>query len=334
MDLATYLERPPWPPQGPIPIGGKELIFYPGGSPNGWHRIETFGECRRLSAFYAAGYDIHGNGDALVLGGLIHTGLAHFYARQGLNVPGNTVNILGRPTPASAGARNSLHEPLVAIDVAAQLSEAREDLTEQAKWVVGTYAKQYSLSHPRQFTVLGVEMPLSTTIAADLPDYTVLLDLVVRRMDGLIAAVDHKSAANPTEAHFTEYGMSGQFYGQRMSLGRVLPAGVDIPIEVNLIGKERGRFSAKMRPLTLSGHILAAFPGHVEQALRERAALAQAHPPQRDPYAWPPRLSGGSGGGCRNRYRTCGALGLCWGGPGGPADERLRRPAIWSEESE
>ena len=333
MDILSYLRAPPWPPVGPVHVAGRKIVFYPGGSPNGWHKIETEGECLRLAAFHMAGYDVQGDSTALILGGLIHTGLAQLFARQGLAVPGNVVNILGLAMPASTSAAQDFYDPIDAMQIVEQLTSVPDPILDQPVSTLRWYIQARAAVHVQRHVVLAVEAPVCIQIAPDLPEYTMLLDLGWReRASGEISVVDHKSAARPSPDHFTEYTLSGQFYGQRVGADRLLGR-TRTDIYVNLIGKMPGQHSASCRQLSLSPYLVSEFPSFVEARLRERAARIAANPPQVDPFKWPPRLSGGSGGGCRNRYRTCGALSVCWGGRGSRFDE-IFRPVdkVWSQE--
>lgn len=335
MNLQAYLSAPPWPPVGPIPIGDRLLIFYPGGSPNGWHKLSTMQECERLAAFYMAGYKFDTSADALIVGGLVHLGLAHLYAKQGLTVPRNEVHILGQALMGT-GVRDKLYGPLEAIAIAAQITEVEnEALVKLSVSMIEDYVRLFALSHSQEFRVRAIEHPVSISDwAPELPPYTMLLDLMVETWQGRRVVIDHKTTSStPSEALIEEFAMSGQFYGQKLAADRIFGQS-DTTVEVNLLSKRGG--GVRRRPLALSSYILDGFPAHVAQGLRHRAALVAAKPPKVDPYAWTPRLSGGSGGGCKNAYRLCSAVELCRGGPGRPYDE-LARPqgrVDWSREND
>lgn len=322
--------RPPWPPNGPIRVGRKLLVHYAGGSPFGWHRCESFAVCNRLYAFKRAGWDLNESLDALIVGGLVHTGLGQLYAIQGLSRVGSRVQVLGEWFQGSS-ARDAFYMPAEAVEIAGQLTDAPDALVLFAKGIVEQYVGAKGAGDYAQMETVGIEVPIEVQFAPDLPPYTMLVDWLVRDATGTLTPWDHKTSSHPQMRLVEEYAMSGQFTGHVHGL-QVLAKGAPFKLpHVNVVGKT-AHYTGLRSEVPITKPMIAEFPSFVAQRQRRILAQEQAMPPKDNPYAWEPRWSGGSGDGCRNRYRMCGARDLCRQGAGSPHAEEAQQGKLWSPE--
>lgn len=311
------------PPEGTgnvqeLPTG--HLVINGHGSEWGWSRLSSYTHCRRWSAFQRAGYQF-GSTTALRTGSLTGTYLAHGLALQAaLAGQGAILGTMGFCTPE---VLRRLLPPEAAVHV---LSIEHGATAQEAENAI-RYGHSALTGIPMPGRLLGVEIPARLPLAAHLPDYTGYFDLAIEMPDGGIRVSDYKTTMVYGRGTIRDYDMSGQFYGY-WHMARELWPGREVQIALRLVekgAKEILRAAEMIVPL--SPHVLREFP-HVardimEEILREEARLGSS-----DPFAWRPRISGGSGQGCAGKYfqaGRCPAWEACYGGSGSFEALRARR---------
>ena len=275
-----------------------------------------------MAAFTRAGYQF-GSTSALRTGGLTGTYCAHGLALDAA-AKGRSI-ILGTMGEQPPKVLRRLLAPDAAVSVLAAETGATQD--EMANSI--RYGHSALTGIPPVGTLLGVEIPARLPLGPGLPDYTGYFDLAVGLPDGAVRIADYKTTMVYGKATAKDYEMSGQFYGY-WHMGSALWPGRRIEIALRLIEKgERAHLRAAESIVALSPHVLREFPSLVrdivEEILREEARLGVSNP-----FAWRPRISGGSGQGCAGKYfqaGRCAAWEACYGGPGSFEEVRARRTA-------
>jgi hypothetical protein len=252
-----------------------------GASPFGWHKLEAFIRCPRAyglaRVLEKAGLDTYSSA-AQSLGSLIHTALAHHYARMRLEQAG------GNP--------DDLYPPKDAVRAAAAASGAPQAAVEQACAVYDDYVLAW---RHESLNVLHVEEVFHFQPAGAPRALTARVDLVYERR-GLTYIVDHKSSHRITANHPKFYGISGQFllfrwlgflcWGERFG-GAV----------VNLI--QTGPTTFSRPPLPAAPDLLSQFPEYVRYYLDRIADLEASGLPY---HRWPAAASEQT---CFGRYGWC-----------------------------
>lgn len=169
-----------------------------GQSPFGWHRMQAFMQCpTKYYHSYISEEHVRTPSPSLILGSLLHTGLAHRYAIMGAE---------------QREEEHDLYDPSDAIRK--QAKEEGEVWQSQLEKVFSVY-NQYIESEYIRFwesdcIILFVEDIFTLTI--DGYDLTLRADLVVQsKTSGLIYFVDHKTSSYIREATTKGYQSSGQF---------------------------------------------------------------------------------------------------------------------------
>jgi len=169
-----------------------------GQSPFGWHRIQAFMQCpTKYYHSYISNDDNKTVNPSLIIGSLLHTGMAHRYGIM------------------SAEQHNEKHDLFAPID--AMKEQAKQEGTlweEQLERVLDIYEKytqdDQTLFWESDFIVWHVEDIFTLTIEGY--DITLRADLVVQsKSSGLIYFVDHKTASYIQENTTKGYSASGQF---------------------------------------------------------------------------------------------------------------------------
>jgi len=169
-----------------------------GQSPFGWHRIQAFMQCP-TKYYHSYISDEHKRtvSPSLIVGSLLHTGMAHRFAIMG------------------AEQRNEKHDLFDPIDAMKQQAQEEGALwEEQMDKVLDVYEKytkdEQSLFWEKDLIVLNVEDIFTITIEGY--DLTLRADLVVQsKTSGLIYFVDHKTSSYIQENTTKGYQSSGQF---------------------------------------------------------------------------------------------------------------------------
>ena len=169
-----------------------------GQSPFGWHRLQAFMQCpTKYYHSYISEEQHRTVSPSLIVGSLLHTGMAHRYAIMG------------------ASQRNEEHDLFDPID--AMKTQAKQEgklWEEQLEKVLDVYEKytkdEYTLFWESDFEIMNVEDVFTMTIEGY--DLTLRADLVVQsKTSGLIYFVDHKTSSYIQENTTKGYQSSGQF---------------------------------------------------------------------------------------------------------------------------
>ena len=282
-------------------------LLFTGPSPFGWHRYESFLRCPSQYGWsYGANplplYDATGalvaadqkrdRNDArpLVLGTLVHLGLAHHYAHAKARL---------------AETSTDLYEPMEAMTrlAASEVSEAPppgaatwSECAEVACEVVAKYIARYVSErikplHVEEVFVLDVEgAPI-----------TMRVDLVAEDSGGRVYFIDHKTTGRITANHARFYGISGQFLAYTYA-GRLTYGDRFAGVMLNLL--QCGDTIKFERPqMPPAPGLLNAFPATVKRAWGQIQELAGT-----DPAAWPKHPTEHT---CWTRYGPCKHLESC-----------------------
>lgn len=194
-------------------------LLFTGPSPYGWHRYQSFLRCPAIYGYeYEGRYlplrDSGGNlvsystsgedrNDArpLVLGTLVHLGLAHHYAR-----------LQARQRKQDT----DLYEPCKAIDVLTD-TEMSDPYCAHAVWaeccdLAKVVTRKYIARHAfEKVRVEHVEEVFQLSIGDSQAPLTFRVDLVVSDSAGKVWFVDHKTTSRILSSQSRAYSMSGQF---------------------------------------------------------------------------------------------------------------------------
>jgi len=194
---------------------GAEVI-YTGPSEYGWHEVGLFLRCPQLYEHVDSGR-LPGERmpkDYLTRGSLVHTGLAHYYARIGAAQPGGVL-VNGK----QSNNPDDWHKPLVGVALAAEyMRRIEKDPFAMPLLPLAQSLTQLYIEHIRGSSkdygirILGVEHPAE--IPCEGYPYTAGLDLVVQTADGMVQLWDHKILARPDKGR-AMYSYSGQIHGHR-----------------------------------------------------------------------------------------------------------------------
>ena len=269
-----------------------QLIFT-GPSPKGAHRLETFISCpRKFALTYRTGLGgtegskhkeaaVAGKDDALIVGSLLHLGLAHHYARL------KEVQQGGNP--------DYYYKPLDAINHMAELM----------KWNSHGYLDNVNstfeayLYHFRneKLKIVAVEELLTANINGH--DYSGRTDLMVEDSNGMVWIWDHKSCARYTKEKHEEYSLSIQMNGYKM-LGRAAFGDRFAGIRLNYLQHGDTKRFIRQDAESTPG-MEASFPDLVTHVESQIATLTREKP---DVMTWPKQPSYMT---CMGRYKgsTC-----------------------------
>lgn len=169
-----------------------------GQSPFGWHRMQAFMQCP-TKYYYSYISEEHTRtvSPSLIVGSLLHTGLAHKYAIMGAE---------------QRGEEHDLYDPSDAIrQQAKEEGEVWQSQLEKVFKVYNQYAEsEYIRFWESDFIIISVEDIFTLTI--DGYDLTLRADLVIQsKSTGLIYFVDHKTSSYIREVTTKGYQSSGQF---------------------------------------------------------------------------------------------------------------------------
>ena len=283
------------------PLEDSRLLFT-GPSPFGWHRYESFLKCpsqygwnygeNPLPSFDAQGALVpairkNERNDArpLVLGTLVHLGLAHYYARL---------------QAKQHGVPTELYEPLEAIDVLTRTeieeappaaSKTWQTCADLAKEVMVNYVSKYAFE---RVTVEHVEEVFRLDING--APITMRVDLVVSDTAGRVYMVDHKTTGRMTANHPKFYGISGQFLAYGLA-GKLAFGERFGGVMLNLIECREGSIRFDRPELAASPGLQVAFPATVARTWEQIKALAGTPPAE-----WPRHPTEHT---CWTRYGPC-----------------------------
>jgi hypothetical protein len=293
-------------------------LLFTGPSPFGGHRYALAAMCLRrygldyednplptrdangnLIAFVREAEDADPEASAweLIRGTMVHTGLAHFYARR-------------RAQQRKDGATlDLLYEPVEAMRALHEQERDRAHLGDRESWdnalIVGErvmldYAKRYAFEKAR---VEIVEEVFSLELGDNKAPYTFRLDLGIRDSAGKVWMVDHKTTTRLRPDHGWSYGISVQFQAYAVG-GRAI------------YGEDYGGVMANMiecpepddpKPVTTFDRprmpgvagFLTGFPARISDIYGRLVALVQSGLP---PALWPKNPGVHS---CRSYGRVC-----------------------------
>jgi hypothetical protein len=167
-----------------------------GQSPFGWHRIQAFMQCpTKYYHSYISEEHTRTVSPSLIVGSLLHTGMAHRYAIMSYN-----------------GEDHDLFDPVSAMKE--QARQEGELWIEQLPKVLDVY-ERYTKDKYVQLWELGVEVLYIEdvfTMTIEGYDLTLRADLVIKdKNDGKIYFVDHKTSSYVQKTTTQGYQSSGQF---------------------------------------------------------------------------------------------------------------------------
>lgn len=250
----------------------------------GWHATETALRCPQLFAYDHLIRLKFPSSKPLLLGSLVHAGLAQYYRRMQAEQEGT-------PIDEWAGVEDGLLETAKTLGGEAAL------YIDEAKATMMRYAANYAIE---RVWPVGVEEVYETVI--DGRRYTQRLDLVVREADGKIYCWDHKNVGRIDAKVVTRYTLSGQFLG----MARLMRErwGSDFGgVKLNLLSPDKfSRVVTNPAP-----HAMTQFETSVAHARNVLDTLVD-----RDPWDFPKALSEQA---CVTSYGTCKAFEVCRWGP-------------------
>jgi hypothetical protein len=247
-------------------------LIDPGPSPFGGHRYSSFFRCPSIYGYEYEGrylplYDDKGNivasprpggrNDArpLVLGSLIHLGLAHHYAHLQARQHHRESDYYEPCEAIDVHTENEMSEPGCTISTWAECSEIAKDVTRK-------YAAHYAFERVR---VEYVEEVFQMAIGESRAPLTFRVDLVVRDTGGKVWFVDHKTTGRLLSSHPRSYSMSNQFLSYTLAGQRVYGDQFGGCL-LNMIQAGRGETIFRRPDLLAAPGLLAAFPASVERA--------------------------------------------------------------------
>lgn len=249
----------------------------------GWHATETVLRCPQLFAYDHLIKLRFPTSKPLLLGSLVHAGLAQHYRRKQAEQQGTEIDEWATPDEGiDATALTLDHEAFIYVA--------------EAKGIIADYVAHYTLE---RVEVLGVEEVYETAI--DGRRYTQRLDLVVREADGKVYCWDHKNVGRIDAKVMTRYTLSGQFLGMNRLMRQRW--GADFGgVKLNLLSA--GKFVREL--VQPAPHALGQFEASVTHARRLLDGLMDT-----DPWDFPKALSEQS---CVTSYGLCKAFEVCrWG---------------------
>lgn len=266
------------------------ILLDPGPSPRGWHRIQSFLECPQRFAFRHRDphrVDTGSGSPSLLMGSMVHVGLAHHYRRMQARQQGENENLWLVPT-AAIGA------------LSLKLGHGAAAFADQAADIVGGYIARYSTEKRK---TLHVEEVFSITF--DGVEVTARVDHVYEDTAGKIWLEDHKTTGRIDTKQPRFYAVSGQILLYRW-LGQSLYGDRFGGVSLNMVQTASPGFA---RPtLDAAPALMARFPAVVVEAERRIAELDARGLATDDWPRSPTELI------CFHRYGACDYLERCkWG---------------------
>jgi hypothetical protein len=264
-----------------------KILINTGPSDRGWHRIQDAIICTRLYA-YRHVLDLEGSRGALVLGSLIHIGLAHNYQRQKETQQGRDPDCY--------------YTPLEAIDAAAEQFGDCATERDTAREVVTRYLATWGVE---PIKIISVEDQYEALLKSKWR-FTARWDLVYEDVAGRVWVMDSKSTAKLTSGSGRTYSLSGQIL-----MAQIMGHGIWGP----RFGGVRLNFLQTVPPWKLSREapepapaMLGAVVDRICRAEEQIAALEASGAP---PDEWPPAINEHA---CMTRYGPCFFFDrCCWG---------------------
>lgn len=250
----------------------------------GWHATEEALRCPQLFAYDHLLKLKFPSSKPLLLGSLVHAGLAQHYRRMQARQQGE--DELEWATPSEG-----IEATVATLDKEAVLYVA------EANEVLARYAAHYALE---RVEVVDVEQVYETEI--DGRRYTQRLDLVVREPDGRVYCWDHKNVGRVDAKTLTRYTLSGQFLGMATLMAEKFGSEFG-GVKLNFTTPDRFVREA----VNPAPHALQQFRTSVTHARRMLETLVD-----RDPWDFPKALSEQS---CVSSYGVCKAFEICRWGP-------------------
>lgn len=299
-------------------LDDEPLLLDPGPSPRGWHRLETFLRCPQQYAFKYRGPKVEepppSGSSPLLMGSLVHVGLAHYYARM--------------REDQTRGNRDRYYDPEMAVTMLAARRGGGPwyEAADRARGIVSNYVRfwaakeKYRIHHVEE--VFEIRYPCQNgpirwrqrDELGRLTDewveeaevrLTARLDLVAEDPRGKMWTWDHKTSGRIDAKHPKFYGVSGQLLNYRWIGGAVWGEKYG-GVVLNMV--QTGGDARFERPqLDPAPRLLARFPQIVEDAERR---IAELEAEDRPVEAWPALASEH----CYHRYGPCSYLEACkWG---------------------
>jgi hypothetical protein len=290
-------------------------LLFTGPSPFGGHRYALFELCPRryglthevypMPVRDAAGTLIsapHVDADPeaeesggqweLIRGTMIHTGLAHHYARLRARQKGDeaTLNLLYEPADAM--------EALCAQEVARNPFD--RDLWHDALSIGTTVLKGYAAKYAfEKIRVEAVEEVFVMEFGDSLAPYTFRLDLGVRDSAGKVWMMDHKTTTRIRDYHNFTYGVSIQFQAYAIA-GQSIYADSYGGVSLNMIEcGDKGSVHFVRPDLPAIPGFLAGFAARIEALYLQMQDLVVRGVP---PSLWPKKPGYSS---CRAFGKVC-----------------------------
>ena len=271
------------------------IMLNAGQSPFGWHRMQAFMQCpTKYYHSYVPGEHRYTDSPSLIVGSLLHTGLAHRYAIQ---------------KSLDAEEKHDYYDPLEAMKK--QASEEGDVWIDYMDKVVDVYTKYISddgtLFWENDLEVLFVEDVFTLTIEGY--DLTLRADLVIQsKKSGLVYFVDHKTSSFIRAQTTQGYQSSGQFIAYQV-LGEKLWGDKFGGLVVNYL--QHGGFRAKTPKVVFKQEIIKRSQSHMDNfapsILFYRRLLEHYEDKELRHY---PRVQ--SEFTCMHKYGACDHYDKCW----------------------
>ena len=293
------------------------ILIDPGPSPRGWHRLEVAIRCLQLYAFSHhkdAGPREPSSAEPLVVGSLVHVGVAHFRARQRQD--------------QNRLPRDAYYEPATAIELLAEKNGSGwTPHVDRAQRIVSAYiehwsAKEHGVRPLHVEELFEIRYPCTRGpirrkernaagmwtggwIEENEVLVTARVDLVYEK-DGKVYLADTKTSGRLNGTHAGIYSISGQLLNYRW-IGQLLYGARFGGIVLDLVQTgDIGKFERP--PLDPAPALFSKFPQIVEDIERRIAALEDEDRAIND---WPAAASELV---CIHRYGRCSAFERCkWG---------------------
>lgn len=280
-----------------------KILLNSGPSERGYHRLDAFLRCPRLYAFSKKlRLQQGGNDDALVLGSLIHVGLAHHYASMQWRQLGKSMEAFNAQyeTPPDAIDRTAV---IFNKDIE-ELSPRLVDFAVTAKAILTTYQNTYQYDEST-FDIMYIEEVFRVMLRGKYP-FTARWDLVFKDKGGKVWVTDHKTAYRIEAKSTLGYSLSGQILMAQV-MGRAIWGNDFGGVRLNFIGKKAPYTFAREPPLPAPEAQASIVDSLVYAEERIEALEAQ----NVDPWKWPAVLSDMA---CMTRYGPCHYFAQCqWG---------------------